>query len=327
MPNTTYQVEFLQENKYRLFRGLYNDFVSKSLTDYHFELPPLAYDEFVEAVSKDVIKCVVLLENSFPTAFMVYVVPDYESVELNLIHCLGDEDLIEKRNYLMKFFIENTETERKDAVVCYPMLGSQSDYTPDITHFDFKLIGLIVLRFLINDSASLSILKEINPKKLASEYKLVAWDKKYMQDAISVIHQTFQNTSDALFDNRFQSVDGVTDIIDKLTNSVYGEFLEDETTVLLYNNKPVGFAMANVTGNNIANIPLVGLLEEHRGTGLSVLMLKRVMDSILKLVKSKKREFIEVNVTTETDNFGALRMYRTAGFKEDYSYTQAYLPK
>ena len=55
-------------------------------------------------------------------------------------------------------------------------------------------------------------------------------------------------------------------------------------------------------------------------------MLQRVMNSILNNMKAGKRQFSEVNVTTETDNFGALRMYRTVGFREDYSYSQAYLP-
>ena len=68
------------------------------------------------------------------------------------------------------------------------------------------------------------------------------------------------------------------------------------------------------------------MLEEHRGTGLSVQMLKQVMKSIIDGMRSGKRQFTEVNVTTETDNYGALRMYRAVGFREDYSYAQAYLP-
>lgn len=34
----------------------------------------------------------------------------------------------------------------------------------------------------------------------------------------------------------------------------------------------------------------------------------------------------EVNTTTETNNFQALKMYRHLGFKEDYNYPQSYLP-
>ena len=325
MQETMYQVELLQEDKYRLFKGVYADFVSKAVSDYRFELPPLTYDEFIDAVSRGIISCAVLLENMIPTAFMVYTTAISESVELNVIHCLGDEDILNKRTRLMEFFIANTKEVRKNSVVCYPMLGSQGDYAPDINHFGFKLIGLIVLRFLLNDSMSTMILNNVEIPKFDSCYKLVCWDKKYFNDAVNVIQETFKDTSDALFDTRFKTIDGTRDILDKIVNNIYGDFLSNATTVLLYDNKPVGFAFANVTGGQIANIPLVGVLEQHRGTGLSVLMLKRVMDTIIESMQKNEYNFSEVNVTTETDNFGALRMYRTVGFKEDYSYTQAYL--
>lgn len=326
MQDTMYQVEFLQQDKYRLFKGLYTDFVAHAISDYHFELQPLSYDEFVDAIDKGLLHCAVLLENMIPTAFLVYSTAISESVELNVIHCLGDEDIINKRNKLMEFFMEQTKNIRTNSVVCYPMLGSQGEYAPDITHFGFKLIGLIVLRFLMSDSLSSMILDNIEPPQTDSKYKIVQWNNKYFDSAVNVIHSTFQNTSDALFDTRFKTKEGTKDIIDKVVNSIYGDFLPEATTVLLCNDEPVGFAFANVTGGKIANIPLVGVLEQHRGTGLSILMLNRVMKTIIENMRTGKQQFSEVNVTTETDNFGALRMYRTVGFREDYSYTQAYLP-
>lgn len=326
MQDTMYQVEFLQQDKYKLFKGLYTDFIAHAISDYHFELQPLTYDEFIDAVAKGLLHCAVLLENLIPTAFLVYSTAISESVELNVIHCLGDEDLVNKRNKLMEFFMEQTKEARQNSVVCYPMLGSQGEYTPDITHFGFKLIGLIVLRFLMSDSLSSMILENMETPEMDSRYQLVQWNSKYLEGAVNVIHSTFQHTSDALFDTRFTTLDGTRDIIDKVVNSIYGEFLPEATTVLLCDGEPVGFAFANVTGGKIANIPLVGVLEQHRGTGLSVLMLQRVMNTILKSMRAGKRQFSEVNVTTETDNFGALRMYRTVGFREDYSYSQAYLP-
>ena len=44
------------------------------------------------------------------------------------------------------------------------------------------------------------------------------------------------------------------------------------------------------------------------------------------MVRSGEREFTEVNVSAETNNIPALKMYRHIGFKEDYSYPQSYLP-
>ena len=50
------------------------------------------------------------------------------------------------------------------------------------------------------------------------------------------------------------------------------------------------------------------------------------MGVIKDMTVTGEKLFTEVNVTTETDNYGALKMYRNVGFKEDYAYTQAYLP-
>ena len=49
------------------------------------------------------------------------------------------------------------------------------------------------------------------------------------------------------------------------------------------------------------------------------------MESITDTIKLGKRDFTEVNVTTETNNYKALKLYRRAGFREDYCYPQAYL--
>ena len=46
---------------------------------------------------------------------------------------------------------------------------------------------------------------------------------------------------------------------------------------------------------------------------------------IVDWTKLGKRVFSEVNVTTETNNYKALKMYRRIGFREDFCYPQAYL--
>ena len=80
----------------------------------------------------------------------------------------------------------------------------------------------------------------------------------------------------------------------------------------------------NITNDSIVNIPLVGILNDHQGKGLSTIMLKHSMDIILD--KAKHSQISEINTTTETNNLQALRLYKNLGFIEDYSYPQAYLP-
>ena len=298
---------------------------ANSMTDYKFELEPLPFDEFIGAIDEGLLKCIVLLENNIPTAFLAYTCAISEAVELNIIHCLGDEDLDTKRRVLIDKFMELTENYRREKIVCYPMIGSQGDFAPSIAHYGFKFVGIAVMRFVMSNPSSERILETAKLSDKSEEYSIVKWSDEYYRDALKSIHQSFEHAQDALFDPRFKTENGVRDILDKITQNIYGEFLPDATSVLLYNGKPCGYAFANVTGGKVANIPLVAIDKEHRGKGLSEHLLKRTVQTIFDWNKLGERLFSEVNVSTETNNYQALRMYRSVGFKEDYNYPQAYL--
>ena len=322
---TNYEAELLDSSSYKIFKGVYNDFKSKAVSEYKFELEPLEHEEFIDAVEKGYLKCIVLKENQIPTAFLVYTTSISESIELNLIHCLGAENETAKQKVLIEKFLELTEAERQNKVVSYPMLGHQSVLTADIAKYGFKFIGLAVLRFIMGNASSERILENMKLAEKPDEYKIVSYDDNYRNDAIKVIHEAFKDTQDAVYDTRYKSIEGTTDIINKVVEDIYGEFLPEATSVLLYNDKPCGFAFANITGGKIANVPLVAIEKNHRGKGLSEVLLNRTVKTLVAWTKLGKRSFSEVNVTTETNNYKALKMYRKIGFREDYCYPQAYL--
>lgn len=324
--NNIYEAQPLTPNLYRIFAGVYSDFRVAALNEYKFELEPLGYEDFIASVEKGLIKCIVLLENHIPTAFLVYTTVISEAVELNVIHCLGDEDLYEKRKILLEKFLENTQYERKEKIVCYPMLGSQGDFTSDIAHYGFKFVGLAVLRFMMENSNSESIFNNMSLEELPEGYKIVEWSEEYLEDAIKIVQSAFETSADALFDPRFKSVEGTADILDKITTSIYGDFLPEATSVLLFEDKPCGFCFINLTGGRIANIPIFAIDKPHQGKGLSKHLLKKSIQTLIDWAKSGKKPISELNTCTETNNFQALKMYRHVGFKEDYSYPQSYLP-
>lgn len=325
MIETGYEAEILDSSLYKIFKGVYNDFKSKAVSDYKFELEPLEYEEFIDAVEKGYLKCIVLKENNIPTAFLVYTTSISESIELNLIHCLGSEDEITKQKLLIERFLELTEADRQTKVVSYPMIGHQSVFTADIAKYGFKFIGLAVLRFVMGNASSERILENMKLPEKSDVYKVVGYSDVYKEDAIRIIYESFKDTQDAVYDTRYKSIEGVTDIINKVTESIYGEFLPEATSVLLYEEKPCGFAFANITGGKIANIPLVAIEKNHRGNGFSSLLLNRTIKTMADWTKLGQRDLSEVNVTTETNNYKALKMYRKIGFREDYCYPQAYL--
>lgn len=324
--NQSYEARLLTSNLYKIFAGVYSDFRSAAMDDYSFELEPLSYEDFVDAIEKNLIQCIVLLENQIPTAFLAYTTVISEAIELNVIHCLGDEDLIEKRKILLEKFLELTEEIRKEKIVCYPMIGSQKTFVSDITNYGFKLVGLAVLRFMFKNSNCESILNSAILKEKEQSYEITTWKDEYLEEAIEIVQKAFENSSDALFDPRFKSLKGTRDILTKIVDGSYGEFLPEAASVLLYEGTPCGFCFVNITGGKIANVPIFAIAPEHQGKGLSKHLLKKSVQTLLDWVKTDKRQFSEINTTTETDNYQALKMYRHIGFKEDYAYPQSYLP-
>lgn len=322
--NNIYEAQVLTPDLYKIFAGVYSDFRVAAINEYKFELEPLSYEDFIDSIKKELIKCIVLLENKIPTAFLVYTTVISEAIELNVIHCLGDEDLVTKRKILIEKFLEETAELREEKIICYPMLGSQGDFTADIAHYNFKFVGLAVLRFMMQNSGSQTILKALELPELDANYQLVSWSDNFLEDAVEVVQRAFNDSTDALFDPRFKSVDGTRDILEKITQGIYGEFLPESTTVLLYCGKPCGFCFTNLTGGRIANVPIFAIDKPFQGKGFSKYMLRNSVQKMLDWAAAGEKDISEVNTTTETNNFQALKMYRDVGFKEDYSYPQAY---
>ncbi len=321
-----FEARLLTQNDYKSFAPVYNDFRNRAVDEYKFELEPLDYDDFIDSIEKQLISCVVLFEDSIPVAFLVYTTAISEAIELNIIHSFKMENMVERSIYLVKKFLELTKAERLEKIVCYPMLGSQKELIGEIARYGFKFVGIAVLRFMMSGTNSKEILKMTQLSQLDNEYKLVDWQAKYFEDAVEVVQEGFEDSADALFDPRFKTIEGTKDIILKIVDNIYAEFLPEATTVMLYNNIPVGFCFMNLTGGRIANIPIVAIRKEHQGKGLSKHMLKRSVEKLIELADNGEKLITEVNTTTETNNFQALKMYRHLGFKEDYNYPQSYLP-
>lgn len=323
---TVFEARLIQKEDYSAFEAIYNDFKDRAFEEYKFELTPLEYKDFINAVEKNLIKCIVLFENSLPTAFLIYTTSISEAVELNIIHSYNMENTQERSRYLIDEFMEETRQERQNMVVCYPMLGSQKVLINEIAQFGFKFVGIVVLRFMLDGTNSRELLDMCQLDPLPEGYSMVEWRDEFYGESVQIIKEAFHNSADALFDPRFNTDEGVRDILTKITNDVYAKFLPEATTVLLYDEEPVGLCFMNLTGGSIANIPIFGLTREHQGKGLSKHLLKKSVEKLIEMRENNVYPITEVNTTTETNNFQALKMYRHVGFKEDYNYPQSYLP-
>lgn len=324
---TTYKVSSYKEDYKKIFAGIYNDFKNCAAEDYNFELEPLSYEKFTKSIDDGLLNCLILFEDNIPTGFLVYTTIISESLELNIIHCIGNENINQKRKLLLEKFLEITKPITREKVVTYPMLGKQSSFVDEIKNFGFKTVNTSVMGFKLSDLKAADKLKSCETKSLPKDYAITDWKMLYMKDAAEIIHQAFKHSSDGLFDSRFLSTKGCRDIIEKITENVYGEFLPEITKVLTYKKKPVGICFANMTNDKIANIPLVGILKHHRNQGFGKLLLKSLTESLISVSLTTGREISEINASCDSDSISAVSMYEAVGFTSEYSYAQAYLPK
>ncbi len=322
-----YETAVLEEKYFRVFQGAYNDFRLKARTDYKFEIDPLTYEDFIDSYKKNLINCIILLEDSIPTGFLAYTTVPNDVIELFVIHCLGVEDIAEKRIRLFDKFMELTKTQRKHCVVSYAMLGVQEAFKKDIASYGFNFIDTGVVVFDIKNKQLIKEISQNNFPSLPIGYKLTPYRDIYFEELAEVIYNSFRNSSDVNFDVRFSSIDGCRDITNKITTSIYGRFLPQASKILLYENRLVGFCLANVTGDGIANLPLIGILEKHRGQKLSSAMVRASVSDVVKLHQGGIVDLNELNASLDLNLQSAVRMYESVGFVQSYRYAQAYLPR
>ncbi len=324
---TIYKVESYNKAYSKIFSGVYNDFRQRAFYDYNFELEPLTYENFINSIEKGILSCLILFEDDIPTGFLAYTTLISESLELNIIHCIGNENLNQKRRLLLEKFLEINKHITREKIVTYPMLGKQSSFAQEIGEFGFKCVNTSVMAFNLSDITAINKLKELSIIELPRDYSVTNWKMMYQKEAAEVVHQAFKDSSDVLFDSRFASVKGCKDIIEKITENIYGQFLPSITKVLLYKKHPVGFLFVNLTNERIANIPIAAILKKHRNYGFGKVLLKNLTENLLTVAISQGWSLKEINASCDMDNKSSVTMYESAGFTQKYSYPQAYLPK
>lgn len=302
----------------------YNDFHSRSFIDYGFEIQPLPFEEIGKYLDAGIITILALYEgrDRFSKAILIYSAsPDV--IELSVIHCPGNENIIAKKEALIKAFNDEVAGGGQN-LVSYPMLGIQGDFVRKISHYGFKFVGQAIVKFKFDNAKSIEIFHKVKSEEIPEGYEIVSWDAKYASDLVFVIKDAFEGMQDAKFDPRFTTTEGCKDIVVKITQGIYGEFLGEQTKLLLQDGKLKGFCMVNLTLPELANIPIVGVSKDCKGKGLGRLLLQNALGSVIDAVMTGVSGAKELNATVDTENHPAIKMYRKFGFKEDANYPQAY---
>lgn len=323
---TVYTFDKYKDKYNKVFAGVYNDFKSRAISEYNFELEPLEYDEFINSVENELIHCIILFEQNVPTGFLTYTTVISESLELNMIHVLGNENSLTKRCLLLQKFLEINQNLIGQKVVTYTVLGKQTEIVSELPTFGFYSVNQSVMKINFQNEDEIKALREKPLQRLKNGFEIVSWNNKYYNQVCELLLDSFKNQSDAKFDPRFTTLSGIRDIVNKITMDVYGEFLKNETKILLYKSKVCGICFVNLTNSRIANIPLVAVKKNLQGKFLGNHLLKLAVKDVYITVMSGKRQLLEINASCDSNFLPAFKMYLSSGFKESYSYIQAYKP-
>lgn len=317
-----YTVEKLTPENLNKLEFAYNDFFARSYTDYGYEILPLEFPDIVTLVPSGFLNVLGLFQGKLLVGFVIYSIV-IDVVEVSIIHCVGGDDIIAKKEALIKGLKEEV-ADKNCKIISYAMMGAQKDFVATIAKYGFDFVGQAIVNFKFSNEKSMVIFQKVKGKPLPEGLEVVDWDEKYSYDVVKLIFDSFKNMQDQKFDLRFKTIEGCEDIVYKITQNVYGIFLPDKTKLLLEKGIVKGFCFVNLTTDNIANVPLIGISPELKYKGLGQILLSRALDGVLQSVINGERPLIELNATVDTDNLPAINMYRKLGFKESTCYPQAY---
>lgn len=305
-------------------KSLYGAFCMRAQEDFLFEIPPIPFKDFKVNFQSGFIEGY-YLKNPEPQGFMIYSSTLNQAIEITLLYAKEQENDYLIKNALIQEFLKDIKQKHSDKIISYPMLGLQNNYAQDITNFNFKLVGEMILEFNFYNPISQVILKKSTTTELKYPYSIDCWRDIYKDDAAVYLSEEFSKLNDSKFDERFLSVDGSKDVLNNVTSGFYGKFLPQISVVLKHFQQPVGFCFVNMISDDTANISLIYLKKEHQASGLGALMLKKSIEFLKQEVDLDRINIKVLKATCDTENFAAIKTYRKLGFKEQTYYSHAYM--
>jgi len=317
-------VEQIKTDNSEKVKEIYEDFRSKALKNYGYEISSIEFEQFTLNIKENRLGGLVLFDDSVPQGLLIYSIEEHKVIEINVIHSIDEQNENAVRLRLLEELSEVLRDKTGWKAVSYPMLGTQKSFIRDIAFLNFKLVGQSIIKFDFKSPIAFRIFKKAQIPEI-KDYKLSFWDEKYKEQAIEVIQLAFKNTKNTNFDPRFLSLEGTKGVLDMILTNKYGNFLSAYSRLLLRDDKVEGVCLTTMVAEDKLNIPIVAVRKDTRNKGMGKLLLKSVLSGFIKLIGDKKIMLSEINATTDTDNYPAVNMYRRLGFKEESFYAHSYL--
>lgn len=310
-------------------RTMYGVFQSMAQAEYGWHDRPIDFDDLKHLVAQGVIKGLVAYDGVTEEikGFLLYMVEAHQAIELNVVYIPHDQPWKALFDTMMKAFLAIIRHIPGWTTVSFPMLGVQERFVLTAPWYGFKLRGQAIQSFDLMEELSLPVLHkqhtEIPP--VPEGYRFTPWKNKYRDAIADAIYQSFKDTDDALWDPRFQSLDGAYQAIDVMQDNMMGIFKPEWCTMMLQGDRPVGFCFLVQTGGIEANIALIGLHPDVQEKGLGKQLFRQSLITIVQGIIDKRWMLGKITATMSTDFPPAVHLYRRFGFVEQENYPHAYL--
>ncbi|HSA05854.1 MAG TPA: GNAT family N-acetyltransferase [Candidatus Gastranaerophilales bacterium] len=317
-------IEQINTENCEKIREIYEDFRNKALSDYQYSSPPIEFEQFKLNIENNFLKGLVLFENANPLGILIFYKEKHQTIEVNVIHANQEENECKIRYALLEALVKHLQDKNDWKVISYAMLGKQEAFVNEITNLNFKLVGQSIVKFDFKSPVAFRVFKNAEIPE-SPDYKLAIWNEKHKEQVIELINLAFKNTKNANFDSRLLTKEGSEEVLNMILTNQYGSFLPSQSRLLLLNGNVEGFCLTTMVTQEKINIPLIAIRKNERNKGMGKFLLKSVLAGFVRLITENKILLSEINATTDTDNYPAVKMYRRLGFKEESFYPHAFL--
>lgn len=312
------------------FKPLYESFQKVAHLEYGWPQQAAGFETLRQLIAMKAIEGYFVREFSTEqnVGFLLFHLEPQGTLEIKVVYLEPDVPVKPALDALFNRFLEDMKQIDGWEVMSYPVLGTrQARFIDFLTWYGFKPVGQAVMKLNLMDQLTVEVFKKVlsTLPELPPGYQLKSWDPVYTDGVIDVLTEAFVDSVDALWDPRFRTRNGMAEALQFVQSGGYGVFWPSCVTILLNpEDKPVGVCLFNVVGDGEANIPLIGLLKSERQHKLGRSLLVNTLYTCIQEVLGEKLEVLKISATTATANFAAIKMYRYAGFQEDYWYPHVY---
>ncbi|MHA2082471.1 MAG: GNAT family N-acetyltransferase [Candidatus Thorarchaeota archaeon] len=166
-------------------------------------------------------------------------------------------------------------------------------------------------------SADRDMLLAIQTPKISPGYSLGLYDSEMREEVANLLLRANQDNIDVnVFPEFFGSIEACRKLIDDIENSVYGEWRESLSRVVIHNDRVIGIVFLTVGRENRGYIPEIAIAPEHRRRGLGRVMLLVALQGML----SAEVELDGINLDVTIHN-PAEHLYKSLGFNTGQEYS------